>query len=172
MRGEKTKRRISSVILSILLISSFLSFVSIASATISNDQIEPKVPKININADSVLKDRGYSYTSETAPKELMLQILRSYQIDQGKRGADGELYYTITPDSPKAAHDIIGSDSVIPYELPTTMHVKTSDYASSENPVESTDYLQEGKAALVFAIMDYPGEGMDLPSLQDAYNEA
>jgi hypothetical protein len=156
------KGRIFCILLTILLLSSSFVLLVANGQTASNVKIEPKVPKIHINADSVLNELGYNYTSETAPQKLMIQILRSYQIDKGVMGEDGELYYTISPNARNDTRSIVGSDSVIPYEVSTTIHVKSSNNTSNVNGAELTDYLQEGKAALVFAIWDYPGDLTDL----------
>lgn len=69
--------------------------------------------------------------------------------------------------------NIVGSDLVVPYDLNSIVSTRSDGSAfAGKSSIASPMALTQGKAALVFGIMDYPGSGMDLALLQDAYDEA
>ncbi len=72
---------------------------------------------VHVDASGVLETLGYTKDSmSNIPSKLMVQIIRSYNT-MPVLGEDGDYYLTITADSPRAEVNLIGTDSVSPYEL-------------------------------------------------------
>jgi len=147
-------------LVSILLISSAVTLVQ---GQIGNNTTQ-KIGTIHVDASAVLKELGYTDKNMSAvPEKLMLQILRSYNV-QGERKANGDYYFTYTPNSTRSSTNIIGSESVVPYNL-------SLSGSTTKNASVSPNYMYNQKACLVFAIWDYQGvNAPDLPQLQDSYN--
>jgi hypothetical protein len=109
------KLRIYSVILLLMMIGSMaVSLVGSSEDAINNPVITsspvytyPGKTHITISPE-VLKPLGYNDTAEL-PEKLLVQIIRSYNVS-AVQAKDGDYYCIITPDSPKAAVNLIGTN--------------------------------------------------------------
>jgi hypothetical protein len=84
---------------------------SINNPVITNSPVDkyPGQTHITISPE-ILKPLGYNDTSQL-PEKLFVQIIRSYN-ELAYQGPDGDYYCYITPDSPKAAVNLIGTDRI------------------------------------------------------------
>ena len=160
------KQKYCCLILALMLLASTTTvLVSVEPQNVAKGQW---LGKVHVDASAVLRELGCAEEDMASiPSKLMVQILRSYNVTS-QLHEDGDYYVTITPDSPRAEVNLIGTDRVSPYivDLPRE-HAEAVGAKSLGG--DSTDYLYNQRACLVLAIWDYPGTGADLP--QDTEDE-
>lgn len=143
--------------------------VSAEAKNVANDQ--KYLGKIHVDASAVLRELGYTEADMAdIPSKLKVQIIRSYHVTP-ELHEDGDYYVTITPDSPRAEVNLIGTDRISPYDVDLS-HPPDSPDASDipSSSQDSSDRQDDQRACLVFAIWDYPGTGNDLPDAEDEYD--
>ncbi|PVX26326.1 MAG: hypothetical protein CW691_01785 [Candidatus Bathyarchaeum sp.] len=101
--------------ISVLIVSISVPFlVSAEPKDVTNDR---RGFKVNVDASAVLRELGYTEENmSSVSSKLMIQIIRSYK-EHAVLHDDGEYYVTITPDSPRAEVNLIGTDRISPYDL-------------------------------------------------------
>ena len=157
------------VFISMLLVSSATVLVRAEPKNVTNDR---KIGNVHVDASAVLKELGYTEENmASVPEKLKLQIARSYHV-MPELHEDGDYYVTITPNSPRAEINLIGTDYVSPYHIPLAHAPNSQDIPDTKDSGgNSVDYMYDQRACLVFAIWDYPGTGApDLPGLEAAYD--
>ena len=152
------KRAIIGVLLiSMLLASSAVVFVHAEDK--NAEKTQKGIGKVHIDASPILKE--FAYTEENmsnVPLKLLIQLTRAYRIHPTLL-PNGDYYVKITSNSTEK----ITEPENPQYILPSV----ESDIADSGG---STESLIQGKACLVVAIWDYPGELADLDDLERSYN--
>lgn len=164
-------------IFSLLLVSMLLlSFTTVLASAEQNEQpkthFTPDLGKVHVDASAVLRTLGYTEEDETnVPSKLMVQIIRSYDV-LAVQGKDGDYYLTITPDSPRAEVNLIGTDRISPYDLDLSNVPNAVDTAEKKDlDGNNLDWELDQRAALCFGIWDYPGDTLDLPEeTEDEFN--
>jgi len=117
--GGKMKLKIVSILIVLLMLSAMSLSIADSNKDVINNSVKPIAAADQKNAGfvchtiispEILKPLGYNDTSEL-PEKLFVQIIRSYN-ELAYQGADGDYYCYITPDSPKAAVNLIGTDRI------------------------------------------------------------
>ena len=109
------RRRLAClVIFSMLLVSVAPVLLCTKLQNVSKD---PKIGNVHVDASAVLKELGYTEKNmSSVPRKLLVQITRSYNA-KAELHDDGDYYIVITPDSPRAEVNLIGSDNIAPYDI-------------------------------------------------------
>jgi len=155
------------MVISMLIISISAPFlVSAEPKDVTKDQ---KIGNVHVDASAVLRELGYTEKNmSSVPRKLMVQITRSYHA-KAELHDDGDYYVTITPDSPPAKVNLIGSDRIAPYEVDLS-HPPDSHGVSDANDASGGSKDSDERACLVFAIWDYPGSEIDMPGAEDEFD--
>ncbi len=105
-------------LISALLISITVPLIGSAkSNNISKPANSMKGFKVHVDASEVLRELGYTEENmSNVSRKLLIQIIRSYNVTAVLHD-DGEYYATITPDSPRAEVNLIGSNRISPYDI-------------------------------------------------------
>lgn len=156
----------------------FISMLLLSSAAVvvraepQNGPKDQKIGNLHVDASAILKELGYTEKNiSSVSGKLKVQIMRSYRA-LPELHDDGDYYVTITPNSPHAKSNLIGSDRVSPDDV-DLFHAPNSHNASDIQGASggSLDYMYNQRACLVFAIWDYPGVRLDaISDLENAYN--
>jgi len=184
--GKNTKNKILSLMLVLILIGSMATILISSAETVTDELIfkENGTAQKSMNnvchtviSSEILKPLGYNDTSQL-PEKLFVQIIRSYN-ELAYQGPDGDYYCNITPDSPKAAVNLIGTDYICAEEgyvdltnppSSTETFAETSNVANQNESTMKPMTLLNQRACLVFAVTDYPGSAKDLTWVQYGYD--
>jgi hypothetical protein len=163
------KRRLCCLVfISVLLVS--ISAPLIVSAEPKDVTNDLKGFVIHVDASAVLRELGYTEKNmSSVPRKLMIQIIRSYD-ESAVRHDDGDYYATITPDSPRAEVNLIGSDRISPVDVDLS-HAPDSHEMFDANGSSGGFLDSDDRACLVFAIWDYPGVEIDVAGVEDVFDD-
>jgi hypothetical protein len=154
------------IIISMLLVSVAPVIFNTKPKDVTKD---PKIGNVHVDASAVLRELGYTEENmSSVPRKLMLQITRSYHA-KAELHDDGDYYVTITPDSPRAEVNLIGSDNIAPYDIDLS-HAPDSHDVSDTKGTSGGSLDSDERACLVFAIWDYPGTEVDIPGAEDEFD--
>jgi hypothetical protein len=75
------KKFICILFISLMVTSSIVCIAEAKTNIETNEYTEKRLPQIYVDVDPILKELGYNYTTETVPEQLLIQILRSYELE-------------------------------------------------------------------------------------------